>query len=221
VAELLACYGLPTVEQRIVRTPDEAGAAAAALGGDVALKAVAPGVVHKTELGAVRLRLRGADQVAREAAQMAARLAGAGAPPTGFVVQRMAAGGAELLAGIVHDPQFGPVLACGAGGVTAELLKDVAVRLTPITRPDAHAMLLDLKTFPLLAGYRGGPAYDVGALEDVLVRLGAMADALPQIAELDCTPVIVSEQGATIVDARVRLQAAPPPRPLGARRDPA
>jgi acyl-CoA synthetase (NDP forming) len=123
-----------------------------------------------------------------------------------------------MIVGIVHDPQFGPVLACGAGGVMVELLKDVSVRLTPLTRDDAREMVRDLKTSPLLTGFRGQPARDVEALEDVLLRVSAMAEDLPQIAELDINPLVVLEHGASILDARVRLESVEPPRPAGARR---
>jgi acyl-CoA synthetase (NDP forming) len=184
----------------------------------VALKASAPGLLHKSDAGGVRLRLHGAAEVAAAANEMAVRLAAAGYPPMGYTVQQMVPEGVELLVGIVHDPQFGPVVACGAGGVVVELLKDVSVRLTPLTRGEAGSMLRELRSYPLLTGYRGRPACDRAALEDVLVRVGAMADDLPQIAELDCNPVVALPDRAVIVDARVRLAPAEPPRPLGARR---
>ena len=218
VASLLACYGLALVEQRVVGTVEEAAAAAAELGGKIALKAVAPGVVHRTDVGAVRLNLEGSDQVRGAAAEMSTRLAGLGSPLTGYVVQRMAPAGIEMIAGVVHDPQFGPVVACGAGGIMVELMGDVAVRLTPLAREDAAEMIRSLKTYPLLAGFRGQQPRDVAALEDALVRLGIMAEDLPAIAELDCNPILVHERGATIVDARVRVEPAEPPSPLGARR---
>jgi acyl-CoA synthetase (NDP forming) len=126
--------------------------------------------------------------------------------------------GVELLLGVVHDPLFGPVVACGAGGTATELLKDVAVRLTPLTAADAAEMVRSLATFPLLDGYRGAPPADVAALEDVLVRLGALVEAHPEIAELDCNPVRVLTEGAVVVDARVRLESVAPRPPLGARR---
>src|SRR6185295_10846805 len=123
--------------------------------------------------------------------------------PTGFVVQRMAKSGVEMLVGVVHDPQFGPVVACGAGGVQVELLRDVAVRLTPISREDAGEMIRGLKTYPLLNGFRGSDVCDVAALEDGLLRVSAMVEDLPQIAELDCNPFVVQQAGAVILDARV------------------
>ena len=101
-----------------------------------------------------------------------------------------------MLVGVVHDPLFGPVVACGAGGVQAELLKDVAVRITPLTDRDAREMIRSLQTFPLLDGFRGAPKADVGALEDVVLRVGALVENHPEIAEMDCNPVIVSRDGA-------------------------
>ena len=215
---LLTCYGLPTVDQRVVADPEHAGIAAAEMGGEVALKAIAPGVVHKTEFGAVRLRLRGAEAVRLAAGEMGARLRSAGYSPTGFVIQRMVPEGVEMIVGVVHDRQFGPVIACGAGGVLVELLRDVSVRLTPLTQDDASEMIRSLKTYPLLTGFRGGPARDVRALEDALLRVSALVEDFPQIAELDCNPIIVHREGAAIVDARVRVAPAEPPPPLGARR---
>jgi len=130
----------------------------------------------------------------------------------------MISGGVEMLVGIAHDPQFGPVVACGAGGVFVELMRDISVRLTPVTRDDASHMIRSLKTYPLLTGFRGSPVYDVPALEDGLLRVSAMVEDLPQIAELDCNPFVVLERGAVILDARVRVAAIEPPPLFGVRR---
>ena len=102
--------------------------------------------------------------------------------------------GVELIVGVVHDPSFGPVLACGAGGTTAELIKDVAVRITPVSDLDAKEMLRSLRTFPLLDGYRGAPRCDLAAIEDVLLRVSALVEAHPEIAELDLNPVIAARR---------------------------
>jgi acyl-CoA synthetase (NDP forming) len=208
---------LPLVEQKVVRTAEEAIAAAGEMGGEVVLKAIAPGLLHKTEMGAVRLSLRGPDQVRAAADEMTRRLESCGQLPTGFVVQRQVAGGVEMLVGVAHDPQFGPVVACGAGGVQVELMRDVSVRLTPLTREDATEMIRSLKTFALLDGFRGGPKHDTAALEEGLLRVGAMVEDLPQIAELDCNPFVVGERGAVILDARIRVAAVEPPPLFGAR----
>ncbi len=218
VARLLGCYGLPMAPWRLAGTPEAAGAAAAELGGAVAVKAVAPGLVHKTEAGAVRLGLSGADAVVRAAREMAGEVAVTGHQASAFLVQRMAEPGVELLVGVVHDPSFGPVVACGAGGTAVELLNDVAVRITPLTDLDVRQMVRSLATFPLLDGYRGAPKADVAALEDVVLRVGALVDEHPEVAELDCNPVIVGPAGAVIVDARVRIEHPAAPPPLGARR---
>ena len=213
VAQICSCYGLPLIEQRIVSSVAEAGAAAAEIGGEVALKAIAPGLVHKTEAGAVKLHLNGADAVRAAAVEMSERLS-----PSGFVVQQMARSGIEMLVGVVHDPQFGPVVACGAGGVQVELLKDVSVRLTPLSNEDASEMIRELKTYPLLTGFRGSVPCDVAALEEGLLRVSAMVEDLPQIAELDCNPFLVHETGATILDARIRVSAVEPQPLVGVRR---
>ena len=214
---VLSCYGIPVVEQREVKDPEGAAAAAHAMGGELALKAVAPGLIHKTEFGAVRLHLKGAAAVRAAAQEIAERLRPLGYSPTSYLVQRMAPEGVQMLLGVAHDPQFGPVLACGVGGVMVELLRDVSIRLTPLTQPDVTEMIKSLKTYPLLTGFRGGPACNVGALEDALLRVSAMVEDLPQIAELDLNPTFVHPAGVTVVDARIRVAPSSPPRPLGAR----
>lgn len=207
VASLFAAWGLPLVRSVVCATGADAERAAVAMGRPVALKALATGLVHKTEAGAVMLGL-GPAEVAKAAMLMGERVRRAGHELAGYLVQPMVPPGSEMLVGVVHDPLFGPVVACGAGGVAVELMKDVAVRLAPVTDLDARDMLRSLATFPLLDGYRGAPKADVAALEGMLLRVGAMADAHPEIAELDANPVIVSADGAVIVDARVRVSPA-------------
>jgi acyl-CoA synthetase (NDP forming) len=218
VAQICSCYGLPLIEQRVVSNAEEAGEVAAEMGGEFALKAIAPGLVHKTEAGAVRLRLQNAEAVRVAAREMTERLKAYGHSASGFVVQKMAKGGVEMLVGVVQDPQFGPVVACGAGGVQVELLKDVSVRLSPLSNEDAAEMIRELKTYPLLKGFRGSPAADVRALEDGLLRVSAMVEDLPQIAELDCNPFVVHETGATILDARIRVMVVELRPLVGVRR---
>jgi acetyl coenzyme A synthetase (ADP forming)-like protein len=215
VSKLFSCYGVPMVEQKLAVTPDEAAEAAHELGGAVALKVIAPDVLHKTEAGGVRLGLRNPQEVREAANQMVCKLADR---LSGFIVQRMAAPGVEMILGVIHDPQFGPVVACGAGGTQVELLRDVAVRLTPISKPEAGEMIRGLKTYPLLQGFRGSRRLDIDALEDALLRISALVDDIPQIAELDCNPFVVNEQGGLILDARVRVAEIDPPLLLGVRR---
>lgn len=216
VMELLSCYRIPMVDTRLVGSPREAGREARRLGSPVALKAIVPGLLHKSDAGAVALDLKGARAVERAATEMAAHLEQSGHRITGYQVQPIAAAGVEMLVGVVQDQHFGPVLACGAGGTATELLRDVEVRITPITRGEASRMVRSLKTFPRLDGYRGAPKADVGALEDVLLRVSALVEAHPEIAEMDLNPVIVHPVGAVVVDARIRLVRAASPPPLGA-----
>jgi acetyl coenzyme A synthetase (ADP forming)-like protein len=213
VATLLSCYGLPLIDTEIVAGAAEAVSAAAVLGGPVVLKAIANGLTHKTDAGGVALDLEGANAVRDGARRIEAAVTQAGHRLEGLIVQPMAAPGVELLLGVVHDASFGPVIACGAGGTSAELLKDVAVRITPLGDLDAREMLRSLRVFPLLDGYRGAERCDTKAVEDVLLRLSALVDAHPEIAELDFNPVIARPEGALILDARVRVQAAPMRRP--------
>lgn len=217
VAQICSSYGLPLIAQRVVTSAD-AAAAAEEIGGEVALKAIAPGLVHKTDAGAVKLHLTGAGAVRQAALEMIERLHTQGYSVSGFVVQEMARPGIEMLVGVVHDPQFGPVVACGAGGVQVELLKDVSIRLTPLSNEDAAEMIHELRTYPLLTGFRGSVASDIGALEEGLLRVSALVEDIPQIAELDCNPFVVHETGATILDARIRVTAVAPRSLVGARR---
>ena len=216
VGELAASYGLPLVEPIPAASVAQVVRVAASAGAPVALKAVAPGLVHKTEAGGVATGLRGATAIRRAAARMRADVAAAGYRLTGFLVQPMVSGSVEIHVGVGSDGPLGPLVACAAGGVTAELIDDVSVRLAPLDGGDAGEMLRELAIYPLLDGYRGAPAVDVAALEDVIRRVGALATDHPAIAELDCNPVIVGPGGASIVDMRVRVAAegsAPPALP--------
>ena len=126
----------------------------------------------------------------------------------GFLVQPMVSPGPEMIVGVTNDPSFGPLVVCGAGGVLVELLKDVSIRIAPLTEQDAREMVSSLKTYPLLTGFRGGPRYDAKSLENTILRVAALARDLPEVSELDLNPVILQPVGrpATVVDARVRLE---------------
>jgi len=214
---LLDCYGLRTARSERATTPEEAGAIAARIGPAVALKALGLDIVHKTEIGGVTLGLTGSGATADAARSMAERVGEAGATLDGFLVQEMVDEGVEMLVGVAHDPVFGPVVACSPGGTSVELVHDVAVRVTPITDLDASEMVRSLRTFPLLDGFRHARKADVPALEEVILRVSALVENHPSIAEMDCNPVMVLPHGAVIVDARVRVQEVSPPRPLAAR----
>lgn len=213
---LLACYGLPVLEVREVGRSGAAGA----LQTPVALKARLSGAAHMSEVGGVRLGLATPESVRLAAVEIERTLADRGVPSSGFLIQPMAQAGLEMIVGVVHDCQFGPVIACGAGGPLVELLRDVAVRLAPLSASDVDEMIASLKSFTLLTGYRGRPAADITALKHTLLRVSALVEDVPEIAELDLNPVLLHAEGASIVDARVRVEMAEPQPPLGARTRP-
>ena len=214
VGELLECYGIPQVAARFVADGPGAVDAAGELGLPVALKGVAAGLLHKRDVGAVAVALATREDVRRAADEIRDSVVKAGYEFEGLQVQAMVEGGVELLVGVVGDESFGPVLACGAGGSNVELVKDVAVRITPVTDLDAAEMLRALKLFPLLTGFRGARPCDVAAVQDVILRVSAMVEAHPEIVELDCNPLIASPGGAVVVDARVRVHDASPIPPV-------
>ncbi len=207
VAALFGCYGIRLAEWRMAAGPGAAGAAASEMGGRVALKAIVPGLVRKVAAGAVVLDLEGAASVASAAGAMAERLAAGGHTVEGFLVQRMAPAGTEMLVGVVHDRLFGPVIACGAGGTEMAGLRDVGVRITPLTDVDASELVRGLDVYPSLVAPRVGGTPDVDALEETLLRVSALVEEHPGIAEMDLNPVIVLADGVIVVDARVRIEA--------------
>jgi acyl-CoA synthetase (NDP forming) len=198
----------------VADTPEDAVGAAERIGFPVALKAVAGEPPDGGDLTSLALDLDSDAGVMAAGARLLARAAANGQDDAKLLVQEMVPPGVRMLVGVVGDPQFGPLLVCGAGGIEAELIRDVAVRLTPVSRGDVRAMVRELRTFPRLTGYRGAPKADVDALENVLVHVGTMAEAHPEIAEMDCNPVMVSATGAAIVDVRIRVAPATPVAPL-------
>lgn len=196
-------FGVPLLPLEAAHGVGQAVRAAARLGYPVVLKTAAPQVLHKTDVGGVRVDLRNAAAV--RVAYTAIREA-TGDPRV--VVQPMAAGGVEMVAGIVRDPLFGPVVMLGTGGILTDLLADRAWRGVPLTDRDAAEMVTSLRGAALLAGFRGAPPADVSALLDVLHRVALMADRVPEIAELDLNPIIVGTTGAVAVDIRMRLAPA-------------
>ena len=194
VRELLEAYGIPVVPERIASSLDEAAAAAAELGFPAVVKSAEPGA-HKTETGGVALGLADEEEVRDAAARIG----------TPLLVQPMLEGSAELLAGIVQDPVFGPLVAFGPGGVFAELIGQAEFRIAPLTDADAHELVTAGKTGTLVRGFRGKPAADTHALTDLLHRLSRLGDDLHEVAELDVNPVMASPDGCVAVDARVRV----------------
>lgn len=207
--EVLAAYGIECVPTISVSDVNEA-AAASSVGLPVVMKAFGSGLVHKTEVGGVKLDLRTEGEVrdAFEAMQHSI-----GPSMTGAVVQPMIHGAVETIAGFVVDPAFGPQILFGLGGTAVELVGDHVSRLTPLTDVDAREMVLGLRATPLLTGYRGSAPVDVDALVDLVLRLGQLAEDLPELIEVDCNPVMATPAGAMVVDARLRVSMQPPEPP--------
>lgn len=222
VQTLLHHYRIATVRTKLVPQASDVEDAAAEIVGPVAVKVDSQTLLHKTDIGGVRLGLEGPAEAARAAGEIETDLREQGLADQidGYVVQQMAPKeGAEFFVGVSHDPLFGPLLACGSGGTLVELMRDISVRITPVTGTDVDEMLRSLKTWRLFQGYRGQPPLDLEAFRSLLFRVSALVEDLPHVAELDLNPVVVSPkgQGCTVLDARIRMETPAPPRPLGAR----
>ena len=222
VAELLDHYGIRNVKTVVAATPDEVAKVATELGGPVAVKLASRSIVHKSDLGGVRLGLASGDEARNAAEEIRQRVEqeGLGDQLDGYVVQQMGPGDAtELFVGMSQDPLFGPLIAVGAGGTLVELLGDVSVRITPLTDVDADEMLHSLRLYPLFEGYRGAAPLDEDAVRELLLRLSVMVEDLPHLSELDLNPVLVAPkgEGCVVVDARIRVARPLPARPRGAR----
>ena len=206
--QLLEAYGIPTACTRFARDPDDAAQVAGEIGCPVALKIVSPDVVHKSDVGGVRVDLATPVEVQIAAAEMleTVRLRAPEAAVRGFVVQRMMTGGRETIAGLTRDPSFGPLVMFGLGGIYVEALGDVTFRLAPIGTLEARDMLTGIRGAAILRGIRGAAPVDFGALGDILRRLGQLGTDFPDIVELDANPVLAFPTGAHAVDARVLLR---------------
>lgn len=202
--QLLAAHGVPIAEERLAPDPEDAAVAAEALGFPVVLKLNGDGIAHKTERGLVRLGLADADAVRSAGSELLAKAT----PEDGEVqllVAPMVRGNRELIAGLAEDPQFGMTVMLGVGGVLAEALGDVVLRLVPITEVDAEDMIDELATQKLLGEFRGEPEVDRDALVAVLMGLSAAAVADERIVSADLNPLIVSDGRPVAVDALVEV----------------
>jgi acetyl coenzyme A synthetase (ADP forming)-like protein len=201
--DLLRAVGIKTAPARLTHSVDDAVSAALEIGFPVALKAIGPMLLHKTERQAVRLNLESPAAVRAAGTEFERRFA---TELSGLLVQQMVAGGVEMLIGALHDATFGPLVVCGSGGVLVDLLADSAFRIHPLTTEDAVEMIQEVKGSRLLRGYRGAPPADEAALRDALLRVSELLVICPEIQELDLNPVKVLSEGACIIDARVRVE---------------
>jgi acyl-CoA synthetase (NDP forming) len=208
--ELLEAAGIATSGARLARSADQAAALADQLGYPVVLKILSADISHKSDVGGVALNLGDAAAVrdAYERMMAAVRAAEPDARIDGVSVQRQAAAGTEVIVGVTTDPQFGPVVMFGLGGVLVEVLRDVAFRLVPLEPRDAHQIVREIKGFPLLQGYRGAPPADLAALEDLVLKVSRFVETHPEVEELDLNPVFAYPDGAVAVDARIIVSPA-------------
>ncbi|HSE96660.1 MAG TPA: GNAT family N-acetyltransferase [Blastocatellia bacterium] len=207
---LFDAVGIAVAKTSYASGREEAVAAAADTGFPVAVKAVGPAILHKTEVGGVALGLMDEKAVRAAYDDMAARL---GDKLAGVTVQEMVTGGIEVVVGATLDPTFGPLVLMGSGGVLVELLRDVAFRMHPLTDADVEEMMSEVKGMQLLRGYRGAPPADEAALREMVLRVSALLELCPHIQEMDANPVKVLQKGAIVVDARIRVERLAPPSP--------
>jgi acyl-CoA synthetase (NDP forming) len=207
--QLVAEAGIPVIETKLATTKAEAISMSKKLGFPVVLKIVSPDIIHKSDIGGVKLGLANATQVGKAYTEImaAAKKANKKADIQGISVQKMARPGVEVIMGMSKDAQFGPVLMFGLGGVFVEVLKDVAFRIVPLNRRDASQMIREIKGYPLLEGYRGQEPANINVLEDLLLKLSDFVDKNPKIKEMDLNPIFAYKDRALAVDARVILES--------------
>lgn len=201
---VLRVYGIPVTREEICGTPAEAVAAAEKIGYPVVMKLVSPRVVHKTEFDAVRLDLRSPDEVRRAFSEIIskARMEIKDTEIHGVLVSEMA-GGVEMIIGSIKDPQFGPIMMFGLGGIFVEVFRDVSYRLAPIERIDAEEMISELRGRKLLEGFRGGPSVNRESLLHTMISVSRLLADHDEIAEMDLNPIFGSEDGVKVADARI------------------
>ncbi|MBL7166854.1 MAG: acetate--CoA ligase family protein [Dehalococcoidales bacterium] len=206
--DLLKQAGINVVDTRLASSREEAISISEELGFPVALKIASSDVVHKSDAGGVELGLETAEQVGKAYDNIIAAIGKAfpDAKVQGVSVQKMARPGVEVIVGMSKDAQFGPVLMFGLGGILVEILKDVSFRIVPLVKRDAAEMIRDIKGYPILEGYRGSEAVDVGNLENLILKVSDYVEKTPDIKELDLNPVFAYGDGAVAVDARVVLE---------------
>ncbi len=211
---ILEAYGFTFPRHGFAATSDAAVAAYREMGCDsAAMKIVSPQVLHKTDVGGVRLGLRGPEEVARAFMEITAsvRRLAPSAWIAGVSIQEMVTGGRELIVGMSRDPQFGPLLMFGLGGIYVEVLKDVSFRVAPVSRRDAEEMVREIRAWPLLAAYRGSEPADEEAIVEALIRVSRLSCDFPEIQELDINPLLVLPKGKGIraIDCRMTIAEAP------------
>ena len=205
--QLLRSLGIDTTEMKLATSAQEAVALSGDIGYPVVLKVSSPDITHKSDAGGVKVGLTNEQDVAQayEAIMSACREKFPDAVIEGVTVQNMARPGLEVIVGMATDPQFGPVLMFGLGGVWVEVLKDVSFKIAPLTRADAAKAIREIRAARLLDGFRGSEPVDTSALEDILLRVSEFVSTTPAVKEMDLNPIFAYPEGAIAVDARVIL----------------
>ena len=205
---LLKKAGIPVVEAKLARSKKEAISISKEMGFPVVLKIHSPDVVHKSDSGGVKLGLANATQVGKAYSEIISSVKQAypEAQIQGVSVQPMASPGVEVIVGMSKDPQFGPVIMFGLGGILVEVLKDVSFRIVPLTERDAREMIKEIKGYPILEGYRGQKPASIPKLENLIVKVSQFVEKNPQIKELDLNPIFAYPDKAVAVDARIILE---------------
>jgi len=208
--ELLKQAGINVIDTKLATSREEAISISRQFGFPVVLKIASPDIVHKSDAGGVKLGLTTSKQVAKAYDDILAaiRREYPRAAIQGVSVQKMARPGVEVIIGMSKDPQFGPVLMFGLGGILVEILKDVSFRIVPLTRRDASEMIREIKGYSLLEGYRGQEPVDVSSLEELLIKVSSFVEQNPEVKELDLNPTFAYSDGAVAVDARVILESS-------------
>jgi acetyltransferase len=208
--EVMEAYGMRLPQSRLARSPDEAAQIASEIGYPVVMKISSPDILHKSDIGGVKVGVADAASVRDnyELIEYRARKYSPDARIWGVLVQEMVRKGREILVGVNRDPQFGPLVAVGMGGIYVEVLRDVAFRLAPISRQEVTEQLRSIRTFPLLRGVRGDAPADIAAVEEVVLRVSQLVTDFPEIVEMDINPLVVHNkgEGAIVLDARIILQ---------------
>jgi acyl-CoA synthetase (NDP forming) len=201
-------YGIPVTKYKLAKNEAEAIKFAEHMGFPVVLKIVSPDIIHKSDVGGVMIDLKTAKDVREAYRQILANVKKhkADAKIIGLLVQEMAPSSTEVIVGAIKDPQFGPTVMFGLGGIFVEVLKDVTFRVAPITEEEACEMITEVRAYPLLKGYRNTPPADIDAIVKILLKTSRLVMEHQEIKELDLNPIIVYKKGAKAVDARIILE---------------
>jgi acetate---CoA ligase (ADP-forming) subunit beta len=207
--QVLDNFGIPIPKFGVAATENEAVMLSKSIGYPVVLKAVSPQISHKSDVNAVILSINSDDEVGDAYAQLIASMEKIDPEIDlrGVLVSKMMPKGREVIIGMTRDPQFGPAVLFGLGGIFVEVLKDVSYRVAPVTEKDARQMIVEIKGYPLLRGVRNSPPSDIKTIIEIIQKVSELAVELPEIAELDLNPVLVYEHGACVVDARIILDS--------------